>query len=297
MEKIENPVFGRKVFFLQPSLSVERYLIEHLKEKEYEVYIIEDVLKIKNLLSAFPNSMCFVDIDSGWSFATWFSFLKSFDESESLNTIFLGIISEKAGWDDKDKFLVNLKLPGGFTIIDKKSDNLLKSFTAILDLYGAKGRRKYIRLDTQKMNDVSGYLSYSGKLFTYNIKDISSAGFAITYKQEMTNLFQKNTHITNLCISLGRKSLVCSCIIFNTQINNDGTAMSVLMLTNENSKNTINFIRDYVFEKNIANMNALMTDMDKDSSHYEDYPEYFKFRAVRNRNYEEMDIVSGADSL
>ena len=198
--------------------------------------------------------------------------------------------------------LMNIKLPGGFNQIEK-NEKFLKRFMAILDLNGAKGRRKYLRLDTRGERDVSGYMTFQGKLFTINIKDISSAGFAITYKPDIVYLFQKNTHIRNLCISAGRKSMVCSCIVFNTQMNQDGTAMSVLMLTNENPPENITYIRDYIFKKYDEKMNQLLDGVDKDMSSYSDTDEYSKILAVRDRNYDELIPVNddeeegnGADS-
>ena len=296
MEQIENPVFGRKIFFVQPSFSVERTLVEYLKKNEYEVYVIQDVSRIKSFLSINKDSLCFFDIDTDWSYAKWFNFLKSFSESEALSSIIVGVISEKAGWDDKDKFLMNLNLKCGFTLLNKNLDSMLKSFSIILDYYGAKGRRKYLRLDTRNMKDVSGYMTYGSKLYTYSVKDISSAGFAIIYKQEIANLFPKNGHVTNICLNLGHKSLVCATIVFNTQINTDGTAMSVLMLTNENPGSTRDYIRNYIYEKNANQMGDLIASMDKDSEHYVDDEDYSTFRSVRDRNYEEQGILSGADS-
>ncbi len=233
MESRENPLFGRKIFFVSPSYIMEKYLIEKLRQNEYEAYILKDIKKVKNVLAKYPDSMCFINIDEEFSYSAWFNFMKSFQDSSAISGIYLGIITDSATWEDKDKFIMNIKLPGGFNQFDK-TEKFLTNFIKILDLNGAKGRRKYLRFDTRGAGDVSGYMTSQGKLYTINVKDISSVGFAITYKQEIMNLFQKNTLIRNLCISVGRKSMVCSCIVFNTQPNPDGTAMSVLMLTNEN---------------------------------------------------------------
>ncbi len=287
MESRENPLFGRKIFFISPSYIMEKHLIEKLRQNEYEAYIFKDYLKAKNVLSKFPESMCFINIDSELSYSEWFNYMKSFQNSDVLKGIYLGIISESAGWEDKDKFLMNIRLPGGFNIFDK-SDKFLNKLMAILDLNGAKGRRKYIRLDTRGVGDVSGYMTAAGKLYTINIKDLSSAGFAVTYKQELMNLFQKNTLVRNLCLSVGRKSMVCSCIVFNTQANPDGTAMSVLMLTNENPEETKTHIRNFIFEKFGRQMDALIEAVEKDISTYSQTDEYSKLIAVRDRNYDEL---------
>ena len=292
MEIRENPVFGRKIYFLNPSFVVESYIIDYLKKNEYEVYVLTDFRKAKGILSANQDSMCFINIDSEMPYAHWYNFMKSFSLSDNLQSIYLGVISEKASWEDKDKFMMNIKLPGGFHLINHKTPMLLDEFTKVLDVNGAKGRRKFLRLDTRNEHDVSGYLASGGKLFSLNIKDISSAGFAVTYKQNIVNLFQKNTLVRNLNISAGRKSMVCSCIVFNTQLNTDGTAMSVLMLTNENPESTRSYIRDYIFDKNAAKVEFALKSIDNDNSSYTDSVEYKSLKAVANRDYDGVDVLT-----
>ena len=296
MESRENPLFGRKIFFVDPTFNIEKYLIDYLRKNEYEVYILKDYRKAKKILSVYPDSMCFIDIDSELTYSEWYNYMKSFSIIPELQGIYLGIVTQEAGWEDKDKFLMNIRLPGGFTLITKK-EKLLEHFAAILDLNGAKGRRKYLRLDTRNERDVSGYMTAGGKLYTVNIKDISSVGFAITYKQELTSIFQKNTLIRNLCLSVGRKSMVCSCIVFNTQVNPDGTAMSVLMLTNENPESTKNYIRDYIFQKFDAKMNTLIENVEKDDTRYNQTDEYSQLKAVRDRDYGELESLDGLEPI
>ena len=291
MESRENPLFGRKVFFISPSYVIDKYLIEKLRQNEYEAYILRDIKKVKGLLAKFPDSMCFINIDEGFSYSAWFNFMKSFQLSQELSGIYLGILSNSATWEDKDKFLMNIKLPGGFNQFDK-TETFLNDFMKILDLNGAKGRRKFLRLDTRGLNDVSGYMNSEGKLYAVNIKDLSSAGFAITYRQELMSIFQKNTLIRDMSLSVGRKTMICSCIVFNTQVNPDGSAMSVLMLTNENPEETKIYIRNFIFEKYGRQMESLMEDVEKDTASYSQPDEYSKLIAVQDRNYDELIPVT-----
>lgn len=291
MESRENPLFGRKVFFISPSYVIDKYLIEKLRQNEYEAYILRDIKKVKGLLAKFPDSMCFINIDEGFSYSAWFNFMKSFQLSQELSSIYLGILSNSATWEDKDKFLMNIKLPGGFNQFDK-TETFLNDFMKILDLNGAKGRRKFLRLDTRGLNDVSGYMNSEGKLYAVNIKDLSSAGFAITYRQELMSLFQKNTLIRDMSLSVGRKTMICSCIVFNTQANPDGTAMSVLMLTNENPEETKIYIRNFIFEKYGRQMESIMENAEKDPASYSQLDEFSKLIAVQDRNYDELIPVT-----
>ncbi len=294
MESRENPLFGRKIFLINPSFIIEKFLIENLRKNEYEVYLITDYKKAKAVLSSYPESLCFVNIDSDLSYSEWFNYMKSFSLSKALNGIYLGVMTTMAGWDDKDKFLFNIRLPGGFNQVEK-TEKFLKNFMMILDLNGAKGRRKFLRLDTRGIDDVNGYFVHQGKLFTLGIKDISSAGFAVTYKKELAYIFQKNAHIHDLSLTIGRKSVVCSCIVFNTVINTDGSAMSVLMLTNENPESTKDSIRNYIFEKFDREMESVISQVNPDSASYSEPDEYSKIVAVRDRSSEELESLADLD--
>ncbi|MBP5519542.1 MAG: hypothetical protein J6X84_03075 [Treponema sp.] len=294
MQSRENPLFGRKVFFIGPSYIIEKYLIERLRQNEYEVYILKDIKKAKSVLAKFPDSMCFINIDSEFSYSEWFNYMKSFQYEESTSGIYLGVLTDSASWEDKDKFLMNIKLPGGFNRFEK-TDKFVNTLMAILDLNGAKGRRKYLRLDTRGMNDVSGYMTSEEKLYTVSIRDLSSAGFAVTYRQELMALFQKNTLIRNLSLTVGRKTMICSCIVFNTQANPDGTAMSVLMLTNENPEETKVYIRNFIFEKFSLQMEGILETVEKDTASYSQSDEYSKLIAVQDRNYDELIPVTELD--
>ena len=163
--------------------------------------------------------------------------------------------------------------------IIENSTSSIKDFIEILEKNGARGRRKYIRLDTRNMRDVNGYLAHGDKLYSINIKDISSAGFAITYKQDIAPVFQKNARLTNLSITAGRKSQVCSCIVFNTMVNNDGTAMSVLLLASETPDSFRTFIRNYIFEKNNIALQNQLDAIKKDLTSYTDASEYKNLRS------------------
>ncbi len=294
MESRENPLFGRKVFFVNPSFLIENYVFNFLRKNEYEVYMLQDYKKAKSILAAYPDSICFIDIDAELSYSEWYNYMKSFASNKALSGIYFGIVSQNATWEDKDRFMMNVRLPCGFTIAQKK-EKLLQKFTSILDINGAKGRRKYLRYDTRDERDVSGYMTFQDKLYTVNLKDISSVGFAITYKADLASLFQKNTLIRNLSISVGRKTMVCSCIVFNTQVNPDNTAMSVLMLTNENPESTKDYIRDYIFQKFDEKMNAQIKTVGSDTASYSQPDEYSQLKVVRDRDYSELEPLEALE--
>ena len=59
MAEVEKSIYGRKVFFVNPSTSFEASVIGRLRLMEYEVYAIEDYRKVKPLLRKNADSICF----------------------------------------------------------------------------------------------------------------------------------------------------------------------------------------------------------------------------------------------
>ncbi len=288
MESRENPLFGRKVFFINPSLFIENLVVEMLREQEYEVYVLSDFRRAKSLLAQFPDSLCFVDIDTEMNFSQWFNFIKSFSNDNNLTSLFFGVISEKANFEDRNRFLMNLKLPCGFTLVRHKSDKIVSSFVDILELNGAKGRRKYLRLDTKNIKEVSGYLAAKDKLFAVNIRDISSVGFSCTFKKELAPLFQEKTLLRNICLNVGRKSLVCSCVVFRTTFVDEATGMSVLMLTNENPPETKIQILTYIIDYNNEVMSVAIKNAVHDSFSYAEPDIFSTLPIVHSEEYDDL---------
>jgi len=244
----ENPVFGRKVFFVNPPLIVENIIVSELREAEYEVYQIDDYHYVKPVLEKNENAMLIIYIDDTLSYDQWFNFIKSIEVDEKLASIFTGVISQKATFEIKQRFLMDLKLPGGFFNLNEHIDKTGSKIKDILDLNGAKGRRQYIRLDCKNIdNSVTGYFAAKDKLFTFQVDNISSVGFACYYPHEIAVLFQKNSIIPGISLSIGRKTLVCPSVVFDTRINN-GKGFSVLLFTKEVGSNIRAQIKEFVFE-------------------------------------------------
>ncbi|MCR4580768.1 MAG: hypothetical protein K5681_10525 [Treponema sp.] len=275
----ENPVYGRKIFFINPSLFVENFIVESLLENEYEVYVINEIRAAKPLLASFPDSMCFVDIDTEMPFSNWFNFINSFASEENLKSVYIGVVSETAKAVDMDKFLMNLKLPGGFIMIEKRSEALIQKFIDILDLNGAKGRRKYMRLDTSNLDTVNGYLTVQDRIFTFDVNEISVAGFVCVYRKEFAPHFQKNTHVHNVCLTIRRKSMVFSCIVYNTVISNDGQAISILMFTNENTASLKREIRKFIIENYEEKLEYMKKNLTYDYNTYNEPQVYATLKA------------------
>lgn len=247
MEYRENPMFGRQVFFLNPPLSVENSIIPVLKNNDYEVYVIRECNCAKPILRTHENAICFIFIDDELSLDAWYNFIKSFEYDPALKSIFLGVISIKAKPKDQERFLLNLKLPGGFVMLEKNMEAVVENIQGILELNGAKGVRKCIRLELLDNKEVNGYFTNGTTLYSFRLINISELGFAAQVPVKMAPIFAKGRVISNVSITMKRFSFVCTIVVFKTSIVND-SCLVVAMLHPETSSSVKKKIHDFIYD-------------------------------------------------
>lgn len=249
--RCENPIVGRKVFFVNPPLYVENYLHLELKQHEYEVYIISDFRYTKAALRHFPDALCFIFIDDEMTYDEWFNFIQSFQKEEVLKTIFVGLMSAIIPKAQHERFLMNLSLPGGFILLTEfKGSALIEMIVGILDLNGAKGRRKYLRWDcTSEDTPINGYFANGSQLLQVSIVNISSVGFVCYYPASYGDVLKKNTLIASFSITLGRRSIVTPSVVFETKIVNASKYVSIMLFSKHVGQDDRKVIKNYVFDQ------------------------------------------------
>ena len=279
MESRENPIFGRKVFFLNPPLQIENSVLSILKESEYEVYIIRDYRDAKPILAENKDAICFVNVDKQLEMDVWYNFIKSFKYDEKVSSIFLGVISSKIDLTYREKFLMDLKLPGGMILLNEPVNQTALKIEKILEINGAKGRRKYIRLVCKDLENVKGYITVGDKMFFIKINDISSVGFACTYDSAFEPLLIKNSVFREVTLELGNDvrtvSMSLPSVVYDKKNINDQN-IAVILFTKEVPSENRAGIRNFIFsvlEKQAEDfMKSSMKDM-TDYSEKVDYPE------------------------
>lgn len=270
MAQSENPLLGRKIFFLNPPLSIATYVVNNLQEMQYEVYSIENYAVAKGVLKKFPDSLCFIFIDDQLTLKEWYNFIKSFELDDDLKSIFLGVISSRIKPNDKEQFLMNLKLPGGFVMLGGPVGDVLKNIKGILDVNGAKGCRQYLRLDCTNLKNVSGYLPYNFRLYKFSLHNVSSAGFACMIDTRNGYHFMKKQVLDNICLNFNRKTVTCSALVYD--VNKLGHyEVAVLLFTKDTEKDTRITIRNFVYECLNLQLKLLITEIPDDQTNYRDW--------------------------
>lgn len=247
--RCENPIIGRKIFFVNPPLYVENYLQPELKFNEYEAYIIKDYKYTKNALRMFPDALCFIFIDDEMSYDGWFNYILSFQQDEKLKTIFVGLMSAMIPQPKREKFMMNLSLPGGFIMLNEvKGAELIKTVIGILELNGAKGKRKYLRLDCDESISINGYFATQTQLLQVSIANISSVGFTCIFPKSYGTVLAKKMIIPSFSITLGRRSIATPSIVFDVKSFDNNNYFAMLLFLKSVGPDDRKVIKNFIFE-------------------------------------------------
>ena len=266
MESRENPVFGRKIFFLNPSFAILHSIVERLRNDEYEVYTIEDYRDGKPILSENETAICYINIDSHMSVKEWFNYVKSFQLDLTLKGIMLGVLSKNIKPADKEQFILKLNLPAGFINLNDSPTVVYSNITRILDLNGAKGRRNYVRLDCYGVENISANCMIQSRLIDFILDDLSSVGFAARCSKGFATILKKGLGYS-LTLHIGHKDYQIPAIIYAVKENeNDNTY--VFMFAPNTSEMIKSDIRSFVFKVLQEKMNELLSKQIKDQTDY-----------------------------
>jgi hypothetical protein len=245
MKLRENPSMGRKVFFINPPFKVGTLIIPELRRKEYEIYELKNYQHTKNILRLFPESICFLNIDEVLTPTEWFNFVRSFDNDDKLKTIHLGVLSMQSLTWVKELFLIHTNMPCGFIPITASKAQLTETFTAILDMNGAKGKRKYVRADCEQDDKIIANCIVSGIEVKLKIRNISTVGLCCTAPLASHKLFQINLVVRRFVLIIHDKEIVTNAAVIAVKIEGDHL-MLVLLFLQGISFTAKEHIRNYV---------------------------------------------------
>jgi hypothetical protein len=175
-------VNGRKVFFLYPH-SIVRDLVKEIVRSEYEVYVVEDHVRLRSLLVKYKNPIVFINIEERLKEEEWEEYIKDVLTSPSTKAVGIGVLT----YFDRskaltEKYLLDLGVNCGYirlrTDVNKCKEIILK----MLEANEARGKRRFVRglcnpkLDT--FNVAINGVRNPGKLL-----DLSIAGMACQFNE------------------------------------------------------------------------------------------------------------------
>ncbi|MCQ2585883.1 MAG: hypothetical protein MJ185_09860 [Treponema sp.] len=268
----ENSTLGRKVFFVNPPYYVTNTIIPRLTANEYEVYSIDNYRMVKPILKKYPDSICFINIDSEvLTFKQWFRFAKSFEEDEVLSTIFFGVISQYAPKPERENFLLNVQLPAGFIQFTPDLDALVDIFLAILEMNEAMGKRKYVRADCGRDPRIYAEIDLETKKMPLMIQNISSVGISCyANESQLPLLEEKSVHRMTLHLA---DMVFTGSIIILMKREIDGKPIVVMLFGQGLAFSSKSMIRDFIRHKIQVNLEEEFMGVPQDDTDYTKEPE------------------------
>ena len=175
---------GRKIFFLHPPAFIQNQVVAELAQEEFEVYVVKDENKLRNVLKKYPDSIVFASINEGMKEGAWAEWIKGIQAAPETAGVEIGVLSLTNDETLKKKYLEALKVRCGYTVIKFDLSSVVKQLITILNAVNAKGRRKYIRVIMEKETNTTVNIPINGTFVNGVIKDISVVGFSCTFAQD-----------------------------------------------------------------------------------------------------------------
>ncbi|MDR1318379.1 MAG: PilZ domain-containing protein [Treponema sp.] len=218
MDKVSGNtgLVGKKIFFLHPSAVVQNKVVTELIQQEFEVYIIKQHDKVKQLLKSYPDSIVFADIDEWMSEKNWEAWIREVLGDPETSGAAIGILS--ANDDDllQRKYINSVRVRCGYTVLCSDLNVSINYILEILKAADAKGRRKYIRITTENMTNTTVNFPVNGTFVNGLIKDISVVGFSCTFDKDPELV--KNTLFKDIQIKLQSQLLKAEGIVFGSRM-------------------------------------------------------------------------------
>ncbi len=256
---------GRKIFFLHAPDEFQDIVIPMLSSVGYEIYLLSSYKHAKAILKEHPKSVFYVCIDKELLIDQWYNFISSFNEQKEFSDVIIGVMATYAGKNEKDHFLLNTSIPGGYVSLAQDPILVHDYIYEILLINNAKGKRNFVRANCIDQSDVFATYTVNGFDCPLKILNISSAGLLCTTNKSLAPLFTQSKTLSKFLISLRDQKIVSAVTIFRTQIEGD-TLQIVLLFAEELpyiKRSLINmYVRTFLQEKLDAQIQTLQHDQD-----------------------------------
>lgn len=254
-ENDSSDILGKKVFFLYPSVVVLNEIVQELIQQEFEVYVVKDHGALQRLLRQFPGSIVLADIDEGISEKDWELWIRGVMGNESTKDIKIGILSGNKDEELQKKYLDDIKVACGYTVIKKDISIAMRQIPEILKAADAKGRRKYLRATMEDGAPATLNMPYNNIFINGVIKDISTVGFSASFEgdPELT----KNSLFQDIQIKLQSTLLKVEGIVFGSRME-EFRKIYVILFTQRIDPSVKTRIRRYVQQTFQIKMDTLL---------------------------------------
>jgi hypothetical protein len=244
---------GKKIFFLYPSAVVLNRIAVELVQQEYEVYLVQDHQRLRKILRTYPDSIVFASIHEGMGEKEWETWIRGVMDDPHTSQVGIGIIANNENEGIKKKYLYDVKIKGGYTVIKSDLNVAIKQLCDILMSLDAKGRRKYLRAITENDPNTIVNFARNGIYIKGFIKDISVVGFSCALENDPS--LPKNSLFQDIQVKLQTTILKAEGIVMGSRID-ENVKVYVLIFTQRIDPDTKARIRRYIRSNLQAKMDA-----------------------------------------
>ncbi|MDR0877199.1 MAG: PilZ domain-containing protein [Treponema sp.] len=242
-ENSQSDLLGKKIFFLHPSAVVQNDIAAELIQQEYEVYTAKDHVNLRRVLKKYPDSIVFVDIDEQMPEKDWEAWIRGVMSDPETSRVGIGILSVKDDEVIQRKYINSVRVQCGYTVLKSDLKISINQILDILKAVDAKGRRKYLRANTENETTTTINLPVNGTFVNGTIKDISVVGLSCAFTEDPELV--KNTLFKDVQVKLQSMLLKVEGIVFGSRM--DGLAkIYVLLFTQRIDPEVRTKIRKYI---------------------------------------------------
>jgi len=223
---MEGGALGKKIFFVYPP-QVLTEVVDVLARQEFEVYLSRDHAKLRRCVSAFPDSILFINLDDGLSEADWRVYIQSMRADAPSVGIGIVTLNDNAGL--REFYLMNAQVQCGFIILKIGATKTAEILAKTLEANEARGRRKFVRavcapgIGQCLAND-------EGATIKAELTDLSSAGMAI--RIEGGGSVKVGTVLRDMTITIKGQRLLVSGVVVAKRADSSGSEpVSVIMFS------------------------------------------------------------------
>jgi hypothetical protein len=176
---MSDEFLGKKVFFLYPPPLIRDEMLDILIMNGFEVYVLKDHQRALRIIQKFPESILFINIDSGLKEPEWEQYIHTIQTAQKTSSTGIGVLSSNSDAAIRHKYVVGLGIKCGFVPLRAGVKESTKLVMQSLHANDARGRRNSIRVTCQSdANATMNYKSPMQSMYYGKISDLSSAGFA-----------------------------------------------------------------------------------------------------------------------
>ena len=199
-------ISGRKIFFLHPPTWISEELVYGMIKAGYKAYTTEESRGLRKLVSLYPGSLLFANVDKGPKGFDWLKTLGSMNDLFKEKDIRLGILSEDNRKDTIKRYLSEVSAPCGYIVMNGAQKEIASRITTQVARHKARGRRTQVRARCFD-NNATVNVKHGGENHAGRVLDISGAGAACVIPS-LDELMRKDDWISDVQFKLN--SRICT---------------------------------------------------------------------------------------